>query len=442
MRFVLTSLLFTVLATSAHAGDISAPPGFNTETVTAAGPLAKILPDGTVLIGTGVFLADELSVLHPDGTVTLFATGYGDIAGIAQDPISGDIIVGDSEFSPSLHVLRDLNSDGDMLDPGEDTAHPAVLPVLSNGGVPLPFLLEFKPGTSELFMTGSTHFSIFPPLGVVLRIVGGTASIFADGMTFPADMLWDDDTMYVADAYLTPAFDFFGRVVTLEDGNADDDALDPSETVVFADGLGGASGLVLADDGSFYLSGVTDPLDFSSAIARLLPDDDDDGISDGVTEIYFDGFGFSAGLTLIEGESGFLPGAVGDGELLVEDFGVGGWTVLRSAPRAELTLTGTVANNSVFTLDVAGEAGAVPLIVLSLDQVGITLPGVGDLSLGFGLPNLILNLPVIGGSGSSALSIALHDVGGAVGLALSMQAFTVEAGKIGISNAIDVVIAP
>jgi len=432
MRPVLTTLIVVLLATGARASDPTIPTGFNAETVPAAAPLATILADGTVLLETGVFLADELSVLNPDGTVTLFADGFGDVAGIALDPLTGDIVVGDSEFLPSLHVLRDLNGDGDALDAGEDTPHPAVLPVLPNGGVPLPFLLEFKPGTSELFMTGSTHFSISPSLGVVLRIVGGTAAVYADGMTFPAGMVWDDDTMYVADAYLTPTFDFVGRVVTLDDANNDDDALDAGESVVFADLMPGASAIVRSVDGSFYLSG-------SSGISRLLPDDDDDGLSDGVTDDYFGGFGFTAELILVEGAVGLLPGAHGDGELLVQDFGVPGWTTLRSAPNAVLTLIGTVSNDSSFTLDVAGDTGGSPLVVLSLDQTGVTLPGLGNLCLGFGLPNLFLTLPAIAAS-SSSVTLTLHGVDDAVGLPLTIQAFVVQSGKIGIGNAIDVVV--
>lgn len=441
MRTYLTTLLVVLFATSAHAGDITVPSGFNVETVPSAGPLAAILFDGTVLIDTGTFTDDELSVLHPDGSVTLFADGFGDVAGIAQDPITGDIIVGDSKFLPMLHVLRDLNGDGDALDPGENTTHPAALPVLDNGGVPLPFLMEFKPGTSDLYMTGSTHFSIFPTLGVVVRISGGSATVYADGLTFPAGLLWDGDRMYVADAYLTKTFDFVGRVLTLDDGNGDDDALDAGESVVFADNLLGASGIVLASDGSLYVSGMSDPADFSSGIARLLPDADRDGSSDGVTDLFIDGFGFAAGLTLLEDSVGFLPGAHGDGELLVEDFGVGGWTAVRSAPTAVLTLIGTIANDSSFTLEVAGDVGAMPLIVMSLDQTGFTLPGVGNLCLGFSLPNVILTLPVIGGT-SSSMTITLHGVDAAVGLPLSIQAFVIQSGNIGIGNALDVVIAP
>jgi hypothetical protein len=142
----------------------------------------------------------------------------------------------------------------------------------------------------------------------------------------------------------------------------------------------------------------------------------------------------------MEGAGGFVPGAGGDGELLVQDFGVAGWTVLRSAPGATLSLTGAVANNSVFTLSVAGQPGALPLVVLSLDTSGVTLPGVGDLCLGFAQPNVILTLPAIGGGGSSSLTLALHGVDGAVGLPLAIQGFVIESGKIGIGNALDLTV--
>jgi len=443
MRPVLTSLIAVLLAASlsapAHASDLTVPPGFNAETVPQAGHIVAILADGTVLLSTGAFLADELSVLHADGSVTLWADGFGSLAGIAQDPLTGDVVVGDSEFAPNLRVLRDLNDDGDAMDAGEDTAHPAPLPVLDNGGVPLPFALAFRPGTSELYMSGSTHFTIFPTLGVVVRITGATATVWADGLTFGGGLLWDGADLIAADAYLTPSFDFFGRVLTLTDGNADGDALDAGESVVFADGMPGASAVVKAADGSLYVSGMTDPLDFSGGIARLLPDDDADGMSDGVTDIYFDGFGFAAGMILMEGPVGLTPGAHGDGELLVQDFGIPGWKALRSAPTAVLTLDGVIADDSAFTLDIAGDVGAAPLVVMSLDQTGMTLPGIGDLCLGFAQPNVILTLPAITGT-SSSVTLALHGVDDAVGLPLTIQGFVVQSGKIGIGNALDVVV--
>ncbi|MHC4845820.1 MAG: hypothetical protein ACYTCU_06635 [Planctomycetota bacterium] len=439
LKTLITVLLAASLAADGHASDLEVPAGFNAETVPGAGPIVAILADGTVLLSTGSFPDDELSVLHADGTTTLWADGIGSLAGVAQDPISGDVVVGDSLNAPNLRVLRDLNDDGDALDPGEDTAHPAPLPVLDNGGVPLPFALAFRPGTSELYMSGSTHFSISPTLGVIVRITGSTATVWADGLTFGGGLLWDGADLVAADSYLSPTFQFLGRVLTLTDANADGDALDAGESVVFADALPGASGVVQASDGSVYVSGMTDPIDFSGGIARLLPDGDGDGASDGVTDLYFDGFGFAAGMILMEGGVGLVPGAHGDGELFVQDFGVPGWKVLRSAPIAVLGLDGVVANDSAFTLDVAGDPGALPLVVLSLDQTGITLPGLGDLCLGFAQPNIILTLPPIAG-GESSVTLALHGVSAAVGLPLTIQAFAVQSGKIGIGNALDVVV--
>src|SRR5262245_5505644 len=170
--FLASAALFAALP-AARAGVITTPSGFNVET--QAGPgLFAILPDGRALYSTGFFGADQLSLRQPDGTLTLFATGFGSLAGLAQSPVTGDIVVGDSFFAPALRVLRDLNHDGDTLDAGEDTPHPAVLPVLSNGAAPLPFDLQFKPGTDELYLSGSTPFGINPTLGVVLRIAGAT----------------------------------------------------------------------------------------------------------------------------------------------------------------------------------------------------------------------------------------------------------------------------
>jgi hypothetical protein len=435
------AVVFAVAAAApvALASDVVVPAGFNVESSPAsAGNLAAVLPDGTVLVGTGSFGNDQLSVRQPDGSLTLFATGFGSLAGIAQSPVSGQIVVGDSFFAPALHVLADLNGDGDALDFGENVAHPVALPVLSNGQAPLPFTLAFRPGTDELFVSGSTPFGTQPTLGVVVRIAGGAATVHADGLGFAAGMVWDGATLHVADV---DASTFAGRVVSLTDANADGDALDAGEALDFASNLSGASDLVQAADGSFYLSGLLDFADFSGSVGRLLPDGDGDGRSDGVNEQYLDGFGFSGALTLLEGPAGLVPGAVGDGVLVVQDFAAP--TVdraVRSAPLATLSLSGPPANNSVFTLTVGGAPGASAFVLLSTDQAGSTLFGIGDLCAGFSAPYLLLALPRVGPGGSTAFPLLLHGVDGAVGLAFTAQAFTLEAGDVGISNAFDLVL--
>jgi hypothetical protein len=439
---LLRALPFGALALvpAAHAGDITVPAGFNVESSPAsAGNLSAVLADGTVLVDTGSFGNDQLSVRHADGSLTLWATGFGSLAGLAQSPVTGDIVVGDSFSAPALHVLRDLNHDGDVLDAGENVPHPVALPVLSNGSAPLPFALSYRPGTDELFVTGSTPFSVQPTLGVVVRIAGGSASVYADGLGFAAGQVWVGGSLYVADV---DSGTFVGRVVTLTDGNADGDALDAGEVATFASGLSGASDLVRAQDGSFYLSGLLDFSDFSGSVGRLLPDGNGDGVSDGVNETYLDGFGFSGALTLLEGSAGFVPGSSGDGKLVVQDFSSA--TVdrsVRSAPLATLAVSGTIANNASFTLTVGGERGALPFVLLSTDRVGPTLQGIGDLAAGFGAPFLLLPLPAIGASGDASFTVLLHHVEGAVGVPFTAQALTLQAGDVGISNALHLAIA-
>ncbi len=433
-------LAAALLSPGALAGGVTLPVGFNVETQPGPGVIAAVLADGRVLLHTGVFLADDLLLRRPDGSVTLFATGIGSLAGLALSPVTGDIVAGDSVFAPPLHVLRDLNADGDALDAGENVAHPATLPVLSNGQAPLPFDLAFRPGTDELYVSGSTPFGTFPVLGVVARVAGGAAAVWAEGLGFAAGMVWSGDVLHAADA---DSSTFVGRVLTLHDGNADGDALDAGESAVFADGLQGASDLVRAQDGSFYLSGVTGPPpDFAGAVARLLPDGDGDGTTDGVEPTYFGGFSFTGNLTLAEGGAGLLPGAGGDGTLAVQDFNFGVDRLVRSAPAATLTLTGTVKNNAAFDLAVGGESGAGAVVVLSLDQSGVTLHGVGDLAVGFAAPYLLLPLPPLGVPGGGSLHVVLHGVDTAVGLAFTVQGFTLQGGKIGIGNAIDAEVAP
>src|SRR5262245_29360187 len=219
--FLASAALFAALP-AARAGVITTPSGFNVET--QAGPgLFAILPDGRALYSTGFFGADQLSLRQPDGTLTLFATGFGSVAGIAQSPLTGDIVVGDSFFAPALRVLRDLNLDGDALDAGEDTPLAVTLPVLANGLPPQPFDLSFRPGTDELYLSGSATNGGGVVSGAVVRIAGGSAAVFVDGLGYAGGMAWAGGTLYTAD--LTPVI-FVGRVLALTDGNADNDALD------------------------------------------------------------------------------------------------------------------------------------------------------------------------------------------------------------------------
>ena len=414
------------------------PSGFNAETRLAAGPMIAVLADGTRVLSTGSFGADQLSLQHADGTVTLYAQGLGSLSGFVQSS-SGALVAGDSFSAVPLVVIDDLNHDGDALDPGEVAPHPVRLPVLQGSDPPLPFALSLRPGAArdELYVSASNP-------GVVLRVAEGAATVYADGFDYPAGMAWDGDTLYVAQSTAS----FVGEVYALTDGNADGDALDPGEKLLFAGGLGGASGLVRASDGQLYLSGVPDPSDFSGAVARLAPDLDHDGQSDAIDPAYVSGLGsFSTSLVLLEGAGGFTAGSAGDGELWCGEFKpdfslLQGNVIVRSAPHAALSLTGVVANNQSFTLHLAGETGSAAVSIFALDQSGTTLYGLGDLAVGFGAPYLVAPLPPIGGSGESTLHLTLHAVGGAVGLPFTLQAFALKGGEVGCSNALELVVLP
>lgn len=421
------------LAPAALAGSFHAPHGFNVETRPGPGPQLLQLADGTSLVLTGF---SDISRRLGDGTLIPFATGFGSIVGAAQSPVTGDIVVGDSFGAAALRLLHDGNGDLDCLDAGENVAHSVALPVLSNGYAPLPYDLCFRPGTDELYVTGSTPFTVDPLLGVVVRIASGTATVFADGFGYAGGAQWSGDTLFVADLDTS----YIGHVRACRDANADGDALDAGESTVFADNLSGANDLVVAQDGTIYLSGLYGPPTFSGSVGRLLPDSDHDGVSDGVDEGYISGFGFSTGLSLSEGAGGFVPGVGGDGLLVADDYYVSGDVLVRTAPLAGTELSGTVANNHAFTLRVTGEPGAGALLAISLDQVGITLAGLGDLGLGFSAPHLILVLPALDGGGDASTTIALHNQPALVGTAFTAQGFTLQGGEIGIGDALDLVV--
>jgi hypothetical protein len=446
------SLALAVLAgaaPAASAGDVTVPSGFNAETRPAAGPVLLFLDDGRALLSTGSFGAEELSALDPDGSVTPYATGIGALAGVAQEPSTGAVVVGDSFGPHPLLRLVDLDGDGDALDAGETTAHPTPWPLVGGESM-LPFLLGFRPGAAqdELYVTASSPTG---QPGVVIRVAGGEADVYAtDGLSFPGGMAWDGDTLYVADSVFdagSPTF-FSGTVHAYRDLDDDGDALDAGEAALFASGLNGAYALRRAADGAFWLSGVTDLADGSGALARLLPDGDGDGLSDAIEPVVVSGLGsFATEMLLVEGGAGLVAGSAGDGALWIThslpDFSIyDGNVIVRSAPHAALAVEGEVANDSAFDVVIDGEPGALALAVMSLDADGPTLTGIGDLCLGFAAPHVLLALGPVGAGGQAVTTVPLHGVGNAVGTEFLLQGFTLQADDVGISNALTLVIAP
>lgn len=444
MRFSSTLLAVVALSGSALCSDFTIPAGYNFETSLSAGPVVGVLDDGRLLVSTGFFGADEISVIHADGSHSLFATGFGSLAGVAQSPVTGDILVGDSLFTPSLTVLRDMDGNGDALGAGEKIPFAVQPGLLPEGLAPLPFSLSFQPGTDNLFMTGSTPFDpMVPTTGIVSRFSAGVETTFASGLGYPSGMAWAGDELYVADLN---ASTFAGRILTLSDHNKDGDASDVGEAVEFASGLSGANGLVRAADGSFYLSGVFDVLaggDFSGCIARILPDANDDGVHDGFTEAYIDGFSFTGALTLIEGPGGFSPGAGGDGRLYIGDFTApAGDRIVSSAPLAVTSVLGDVANNSTFHIMVSGEIGATALSIISLDTSTTTISGTGDLCLGFQGAFKVFAPQIIGPTRSVTQKIDVRDEPALVGLEVAIQGIVFQAGRYGLGNPLKFVINP
>ncbi|MGQ0552680.1 MAG: hypothetical protein ACT4PU_05625 [Planctomycetota bacterium] len=436
--------LLSPAATAAPSDPTKAPSGFNAETRPSVGTPVLRLADGRLLRATSVFGNDQLWVEALDGMLSPFAPALGSVAGLAQSPSTGDVVVGDSYFgNEPLVLLSDSNDDGDMLDAGEMQPFPVSLPDLSGFGLPTPFAMTYRTTESgeELYVSVSNP-------GAVIKFSGGTWTLFAEGLQFAAGLVWDGEALYVANSDLDRFFNFSGRVMVYRDLSADGDALDAGESSLFAGGLSGASALVQASDGSFYLSGLLDPVDFSGSVGRLLPDSDNSGGSDGVDEGWASGFGsFSAALLLEQGTGGFVPGTAGDGRLDVGYFGFdfnpfAGSRSLRSAPHSALALSGTVGNNAVFTLTLSGTPGAGAALLLSLDTTGPTLVGLGDLGPGFTQAHAVLNLPNLDGLGTAAQSFVLHNVPALVGLSIAMQGFTFEAGDVGFSNRLQEVVAP
>lgn len=402
------------------------PSGIKLESVPGA-PVAGALLDGTLLYSTGSFGADELSTRKPDGSFTLFAAGFGSLAGVAQSELDGHLAVGDSFGAVALWELVDLNLDGDALDAGEMVPAAVQPPVFSGGSAALPFDLVFRPGTNDLYMSGSTPFGVEPFQGGLVRFVGASAEILLDDLGFASGMVFDGDQLYLGDI----AADFSsGRVLSMDVAGA---GVTP---VVFAGGLSGSSGLVRASDGNIYVSGTTDLLsgDFSGCVTRLAPDGDNDGASDEITPCVIDGFSFAGALTLVERPGGFVPGAGGDGVLYVGDFTLAGARRFSSAPLAATSVDGVVGPNSQVTLTVSGAPGAAGFVALSLDTTGITVPGVGDLCLGFAGISVLTGMKTLDRTGQADFEILFRGLPGLIGQELAIQGFTLEADEFGLGN--------
>lgn len=409
------------LAAPALAGDFTMPSGINLESVPGA-PVVGTLTDGTLLYSTGGFGAEELSTRNPDGSFTPVADGFGSLAGVAQSPVTGQLVVGDSAGSAALWLLTDLNTDGDFLDAGETLPHPVQPPMLGSGAIPLPFDIAFRPGTDEFWMTGSTPFGFEPFQGVLTRTVDGVAELLLDDLGFAAGLAFDGDTLYAADL----AADFSaGRVIVMDASGG------PVAPTVYAGGLPGASSLALAADGSLYVSGL------SSCVGRLAPDANDDGVADSVETCFLDGFAFSGGLTLVEGAGGFTPGVDGEGTLFVGDFSFAGARTFRTAPLADTAVDGPVVQNSKVTVSVTGAPGAMGFYVLSLDVSGTTISGIGDLCVGFAGLNLISNMRTLDETGEAEWTLLFREYPSLLGEELMFQGFTVEDGRFGIGSGLD-----
>lgn len=429
LRFLTACLLPAAALT---AGD-RVPSGFTLETITLA-PLAAVLEDGTELFSTGTFPNDELTARAPDGMTQLYATGFGSLAGVAQSPVSGFQVAGDSANATALWLLRDLNDDGNCLGPGEMVAFDPQPPVLTNAPTPeapLPFDVVYRPGTDELYMSGSTPTDGY---GAVTRSVGGVVTVYAEGFGFAGDMVWDGDVLYLGDVEFDAMFNATGFVYALQDLNDDGDALDSGEVSLVVGDLPGSSGLQQAADGALYVG-----TGFGGTVARVVPDGTGPALS--VELDYFTGFGFAALQSLVEGPGGFVPGVAGNGELRVGDF-ANGDVRIRSAPFATLEVDGEVANNSAFDVVVKGTPLQEATFILSFDPVGVTLPGVADLAVGFDAPWAIAPLKPLDDQGCLRVGFAIHGQPGLVGQSLAIQGFTLEDDRWGVSNGIVSVIAP
>ena len=424
-----------LLCSAALAGDVHhSPSGFNLETVPAAGPIVAVLDDGSRLLSTGSFGAASLTRRAPDGTLSLFAEGFASIDGVSQSTLSGDVAVGEYGATPPVWLLRDLNGDGDALDAGEKSPWATPLPTLANGLVPQPFDLAYAPDSDDLFLIGATDFSAPPSLPAILRCSDGSASVYFTDLGYSGHLAFRDGVLYAADL---DSSTFISRVVALADGDADGDAMDPGESWVYAGGLSGASGLAFSADGSLWFSAGFSSVTFTSCVGRLGPDGDGDGAADFVEECVVDGFGYSTGLHLFEGPGGFSPGAAGEGELYMGDFGFDGEVVLRSAPLAATAVDGYVGPNSLVHVTVSGAPFAAGLFAISLDTQGVTVPGLGDLGLGFNDLHALSPMLSLGADGEAVFKLVFRELPALLGHPLTIQGITLEGGAYGLGNALD-----
>jgi hypothetical protein len=207
-------IITVCLATSALAADMltaqSIPEGYTVESVNLGVPFAGAIAqdpqhENDLYVSIGIFGDEDIIRLHMDtNTSETVASWFGSIGGIAVLN-NGDLAIADNSDSTSDTLLRarDLNHDGDFLDPGEITQliEPRLVGPTFTG--------------SQMVVAPSPNSEGLPPGTLLLQTADNQTSsqllAIADPDTFPA---------YIpAQGAFFSGFAFNGGVAFTPDGN-------------------------------------------------------------------------------------------------------------------------------------------------------------------------------------------------------------------------------
>ena len=125
---IILSCLASSIASAETLTAISAPAGYQVESLNLGVPFAGAIAqdpahENDIYVSIGIYGDEDILRIHTDsGTSETVASWFGSISGLAVLN-NGDLAIADNADSTSDTLLRarDLNHDGDFLDPGEIT---------------------------------------------------------------------------------------------------------------------------------------------------------------------------------------------------------------------------------------------------------------------------------------------------------------------------------
>lgn len=239
------------LGTTAGAAPVPAP-GYAIRSI----PTPDIVQGGVARIGNSVFVGQGdygpglQRIIRLDGTIeATIANGFGSLGSFDVDG-SGTLWAVDNCWTPDFGCAASTTGDTLYAVPNAVVRlEPALansVEVLPSGSIGFPFDALVVPGA--VLVSNSAG----PGAGNVIKVAGGVPTVFASGFDYTASLALDGGAIYVGNSNAS----FVGSVTELN--------LSGANQGVLVNGLNGAYGVTVDNDGNVLVSGVSAP-DFSSS---------------------------------------------------------------------------------------------------------------------------------------------------------------------------------